>query len=117
MVFNGVHSSKDVPVSSGVPQGSVLAPLLFAAQVGSLSALNSNTKLIKYVDDFTLLIPYSRHNNPTFTACVKAEIDHIKAWCFEHNLKINDEKTKYLFLVSQIQVMTSSEYYLRRLQS
>ena len=97
VVFNGVYSSKDVPVSSGVPQGSVFAPVLFAAQVSSLSALNSNTKLIKYADDFTLLIPYSRHNNPTFIACVKAEIDHIKAWCYEHNLKINDEKTKYLF--------------------
>lgn len=100
VVFNGVPSSREVSVSSGVPQGSVLAPLLFAAQVGSLSALHSKTKLIKYADDFTLLIPYSRRNGSTFIECVKSEIDHIKAWCFDHNLMINDGKTKYLFFGS-----------------
>ena len=32
-----------------------------------------------------------------FTTCVRSEIDNIKAWCAEHNLMINEEKTKYLF--------------------
>lgn len=97
VVFNGMPSSRDVPVSSGVPQGSVLAPFLFAAQVGSLAALHPQTKLIKYADDFTLLIPYSRSKEPFFIKCVKSEIDNIKTWCMKHSLIINDDKTKSLF--------------------
>lgn len=97
VVFNGTSSSREVPVSSGVPQGSVLAPVLFAAQAGSLHALHPQTKLIKYADDFTLLIPYSRENDQLFSACVRNEMDNIKAWCLKHNLMVNEEKTKLIF--------------------
>jgi hypothetical protein len=98
VVFNGVSSSMEVPVTSGVPQGSVLAPILFAAQVGSLEALHPQTQLIKYADDFTLLIPYSgKVNDSMFTACVKEEMDHIREWCGSHKLMLNEDKTKCIF--------------------
>ena len=75
----------------------MLAPLLFAAQAGSLAALHTQTRLIKYADDFTLLIPYSRDAKSQFLACVREEINNIQVWCAEHGLLVNAGKTKCMF--------------------
>ena len=58
VTFQGTVSSNEVRVTSGVPQGSVLAPYLFAASVGSLKPVFPQTVLVKYADDLTLLIPH-----------------------------------------------------------
>jgi ribonucleases P/MRP protein subunit RPP40 len=42
-------------VKSGVPQGSVLGPLLFAAIVDALHSVSENSILVKYADDLTIL--------------------------------------------------------------
>ena len=97
VIFQGNSSSKEVTVTSGVPQGSILAPFLFAAHVGSLKAVHSQTVLIKYADDFTFLIPCERSKEALFLSHVNSEISHIKSWCQEHNLKINDDKTKSVY--------------------
>ena len=43
-------------ISSGVPQGSILGPLLFLAYINGISSLpfSPHTKLIMYADDFLL---------------------------------------------------------------
>ena len=46
--------SKLVDVVSGVPQGSVLGPLLFLLYTSELFLILEN-KLVGYADDFTLL--------------------------------------------------------------
>ena len=45
--------------SSGVPQGSVLGPFLFAAFLGDVTFSGKNIKCIKYADDITLIEPLS----------------------------------------------------------
>lgn len=46
-----------VTIPSGVPQGSVLGPFLFAAFMGSIDFCHLNVKCIKYADDITLIEP------------------------------------------------------------
>ena len=46
---------------SGVPQGSVLGPYLFAAFMGSISFPQSNVQCVKYADDITLIESISRN--------------------------------------------------------
>ena len=58
VVINGA-TSEPVSVISGVPQGSVLGPLLFIIYVNALCELNlsSSCKLAMYADDLVLYKP------------------------------------------------------------
>ena len=49
-----------VVIPSGVPQGSVLGPFLFAAFMGSVNFSGVNLKSIKYADDVTIIESVSR---------------------------------------------------------
>jgi hypothetical protein len=92
--FEGTMSTNSVKVTSGVPQGSILAPYLFAAHMGGLMAATSSTRIIKYADDVALLIPYSNYSD--LAATVSNEIQNVKTWCETHSLALNESKTKTL---------------------
>ena len=92
--FQGTCSRSSVDVTSGVPQGSVLAPYLFAAHMGSFKPLRSETRMLKYADDVTLLIPY--RSNSELQSYVSDEQENMLNWCSSHGLTLNKEKTKLL---------------------
>ena len=65
VVLGGAQSSV-LPVISGVPQGSILGPLLFIIFIG-VSTEVSSSKLTIYVDDIALYKIFGTNNSPTAT--------------------------------------------------
>ena len=58
VVINGINSEKKNPVSSGVPQGSVLGPILFLANINDLpEQVKSRVRL--FADDTALYLAIS----------------------------------------------------------
>ena len=78
--------------TSGVPQGGVLSPILFALAVNDLNVKSSNSTLVKYTDDICLLhfMRSSEDDN------LQEEFNNIVSWSTDHGLQINSKKTKLL---------------------
>ena len=88
------YCSDILPITSGVPQGSVLGPLLFNLYIASLVPSDSTTLSFKYADDTTFVL--SIPNNRNVHEIISEEIKHVKRWCLAHGLSLNDSKTKIL---------------------
>jgi hypothetical protein len=75
-------------VSSGVPQGSIIGPLLFCICISSLKAKYPNSHLFKYADDVTIL-HFLRDSNED---CLQLELDNVIAWSEDKGLRLNFSK-------------------------
>lgn len=85
------------PISTGVPQGSILGPLLFLLYINDLpSAINSSSTLSIYADDTVLL---SHSNNLTnLNLNVNKDINGIVIWFNSNQLCLHPTKSKALLI-------------------
>ena len=83
-----------VPVSIGVPQGSILGPFLFTIYINDIQNSTDFFKLIKYADDTTLF------NEMTNTGCdsiiINDELNKVYVWLCANRLSLNIKKTKFM---------------------
>ena len=95
--------SQEVDVSLGVPQGSILGPVLFSLYVNDLSDDLNQVTSHQYADDTSL---YSHGKPAEIDRCqnqLQSAMDHLSSWSNECNLILNPEKTKaMLFSTSQL---------------
>ena len=94
----GESLSQRLPLSHGVPQGSILGPLMFTVYVNDLPSIVHNCKPECYVDDSKLYISFSVKKLDSVIDQVNKDLDQICHWCCRNYLLINPEKTKVLAL-------------------
>ena len=96
-------SSKYKPIKFGVPQGSILSPLLFSIYVSDMYKDIKYSKLQQYADDSQLYISINGQNLENITAAQEsliADLNTIDVYAKNHNLKLNATKSKILVLGS-----------------
>ena len=95
--------SNTLPISTGVPQGLILGPLLFIMYVNVIHLASNKFNAILYADDTTLVGPlcyfnYNRNinDNNDISNHISAELNAISEWLSSNKLSLNAPKTKYM---------------------
>lgn len=99
--IKGVCSSP-VPLQYGVPQGSVLGPVLFTLYISHLHEIANSFNLSDhyYADDVQLYQSFRANEKNAVYSTLSAAISEIKCWLSQNFLKLNEEKTDVILLSS-----------------
>ena len=100
--INSSTSSKSY-IWFGVPQGSILGPILFILYTKDLEYIAKlyGLSIQLYADDSQLYIGFSYLNKEemtTVTNNIEKCLAHIKSWMVNHFMKLNEDKTELLIL-------------------
>ena len=91
--INGTTSNQR-EVTFGIPQGTVLGPILFIIYLNELLALNCSGTIISFADDTVLFVEDDSWD--TLENKISLDLQKIVKWFDNNLLTINLEKTKYL---------------------
>uniref|UniRef100_A0A3P9L4Z8 Reverse transcriptase domain-containing protein n=1 Tax=Oryzias latipes TaxID=8090 RepID=A0A3P9L4Z8_ORYLA len=89
------YTSETKEISCGVPQGSILGPLLFNIYINDIFNVSKLMKLILFADDTNIF--YSTDNQRELIKVVNTELNKIKLWMDYNKLSLNLNKTKVMF--------------------
>ena len=99
----GGNISKSLPLNTGVPQGSILSPLLFIIYTSDLPlCLPLECKLFMYADDSTITCSSSNINE--IENNLNTALGRIYDRCVRNKLTINANKTKSMLIGSKQKV-------------
>ena len=100
--INGT-SSTPLRVTSGVPQGSVLGPLLFLIFINDMPNASKKLKFYLFADDTSIY--YESETLNEMITRVNKELKLVKKWLNANKLFLNIEKTNYvIFHSTQIKI-------------
>ena len=94
-------TSDPLPLTSGVPQGSILSPMLFGVYVNDLPSTPKHCLVESCVDDTKLYMSFQPHDSGNIVAALNEDLVSIRNWCFENGLLLNPDKTKLIMEVDR----------------
>ena len=91
--INGKKSSTR-KLEFGVPQGSILGPLLFVIYINDMPNINKSIHFILYADDANIIV--TGKTLQIIQKQIQKFIPHLLNWINTNALKLNIDKTKYI---------------------
>ncbi|KAK3099494.1 hypothetical protein FSP39_005280 [Pinctada imbricata] len=88
----GKYVSNKTELIAGVPQGSVLGPLLFILFINDMPLIVKKSIIDIFADDATL--QNSSQKIDEINKNLQTDIDYIQAWCKQNDMVLNETKTK-----------------------
>ena len=90
--------SEQLELRFGVPQGSILGPVLFTLYVNELLSIPNHCQLMGYVDDTKLLLALPPNQTADAVSMLNDDLREITKWCCRNSLLLNPDKTKLLVI-------------------
>ena len=82
----------------GVPQGSVLGPILFLIYINDMHYSSNKLQFFLFADDTNLL--YADKNLKSLEKVVNKELEHVSDWLIANKLTLNIKKSNYVLFHS-----------------
>jgi hypothetical protein len=92
VIFNGYQSSNFV-INAGVPQGSILGPILFILYINDLPDVITSCNYLMYADDVKI---YKEIHSDNDSIMLNSDLSHITNWCLINKMSINVDKTFFI---------------------
>ena len=96
----GTYVSTPTTLNIGVPQGSILGPILFILYINDLAKASDLTSVILFADDTTLSLQNTDYFN--LIRQVNNELESIKVWTTANRLSINVGKTFAMLFTNRL---------------
>ena len=103
--FKNVNSEMQA-VTCGVPQGSVLGPLLFIIYTNDLPNALRHSRCILFADDTTLY--YSSKNMQNTITKISEDLNNLTEWFKANKLSLNVSKTNYIIFSRSNHIVTDT---------
>jgi len=97
-VCSGQKTSTALPIVKGVPQGSVLGPLLFSLYINDLPNFISSCKVQIYADDIQLYKAFSINNIPNCVQEINSTMIQLLSWTQQNKLLLNPVKSQCIII-------------------
>ncbi len=81
------HKSSKMTISSGVPQGSILGPLLFLLYINDIENCSEIISFVMYADDTNAF-----YSDKCLNHAMQKEMNKVTKWLKAKKLSINSEK-------------------------
>ena len=119
VVLDG-SSSKWQKITAGVPQGSILGPLLFLIYINDI-VLDLDSEIHLYADDAVISLNFNRNNTEEQFEQLNRDIQRLSKWAATWFMSFNPVKTKFMVISNSHQenypVLTMNGTNLERVQT
>ena len=104
--------SRICSVNFGVPQGSIVGPILFSAFVADLQGHLPHGRMICYADDTQLLdsSPPDRESMSKLKIRIQESMASVHNWFKDNSLKMNASKTDFILLGTKKSLQTNADF-------
>ena len=106
-VVASISKSQPVLLEFGIPQGSVLGPLLYSLYATPLHSIFSKYPGIRchfYADGTQIFISFSPEHASSAISIIESCIKDIVSWLVANKLSANPNKIEYLLLIPEISI-------------
>ena len=105
-VVYGSAQSASQQITSGVPQGSILGPILFSIYINDLPNCLLQSQILLYADDAVLF--YADSNIGKISTVLNKDLKQLQSWTYHNKLCIHPVKSEYVIFGTQQRIASAT---------